>query len=412
MAITRLSPVLAVLRESVIFWTGISIIIWVFPSKAIHDLLIYGAFIWALIRCPRHNAWVQPAGLAFLVVLGYTLLSLPLAAYPALALRDFVKQADIVAGAFAIAILFPDRPRIEAALFFSALGIGLTISFDIGRLVYHLGPDLLAKAHAFKPFVLNHSNVSSMMAGLAAFVFFYFFWKWRGRPWPAAGCAAAVGICLMYLVIMASRGPQLAFGLAAATLGLLVPGWRAKILWLAGLALVGGLLLVNIEHVNPRFMEKASLTTFSERDKVWQHTWELTRQHPWRGFGYGKKTFEAVYYASDPPPSVFHYPHCHQYWLKLLFEFGWPGVFLYLSAWLILAAALGRRILTCASFTDRLLPGTVGLMLLLTHVYGLGDYPDNIIQTAQIWLIPVALVLIQTGSRRLPPVADGRDQHS
>ena len=41
------------------------------------------------------------------------------------------------------------------------------------------------------------------------------------------------------------------------------------------------------------------------------------------------------------------------------------------------------------------LPGTVGLIFCFIHLYGLGDYPDNIVLVAQFWLIPVALVLMK-----------------
>ena len=162
---------------------------------------------------------------------------------------------------------------------------------------------------------------------------------------------------------------------------------------------------MNIKHVNPRFLEKKSMTNFSERDKVWTHTWDLTQQRPWLGYGYGKRNFEVVYYSTHPPKSRFHYPHPHQFWLKLLFEFGWPGLVLHLTAWLILGISLWRCVFAQPTFTDRLLPGTVGLIFYFIHLYGLGDYPDNIVLVAQFWLIPVALVLM---SQQAPRTATKR----
>ncbi len=78
----------------------------------------------------------------------------------------------------------------------------------------------------------------------------------------------------------------------------------------------------------------------------------------------------------------------------MFFEFGWAGVALHLAAWLILAWQLARRIYREPTFGARLWPGIPALMLLCIHLYGLGDYPDNIVQTAQIWLIPMALAII------------------
>jgi O-antigen ligase len=405
------NPILLILRQSVIFWTGICIIVWVFPSQGIHDLLVYGAFLLALCYAPRAaTAWRQPAGLAFIAVLVFLLLSLPFSSMPGSSVRELVKNLDIVAGAFAISVFLNTPDRIRMALGCSALAIVLTLGYDIIRIGWNL-PEAWAKAatfgqflaglpqahplanwvkaHEFKPFIMNHSNVSSMMAGLSALVFIYFLWIWRRRRRLALGCLLGLIVCLAYLVILRSRGPQLAFLLTVPWLGLLIPGWRLKV----GLLALGVLLFLVLPYINPRFADAKSMKTFTERTTVWKHTWSLSKQHPWLGHGYGKRTFETVYYASQPPASRFHYPHCHQFWLKLLFEFGWIGLLLNLAAWTILAVQLIRRICSLPTFTDRLLPGTIGLMLLFIHCYGLGDYPDNIVQLAQFWLIPLALAL-------------------
>jgi len=62
------------------------------------------------------------------------------------------------------------------------------------------------------------------------------------------------------------------------------------------------------------------------------------KERPGFGHGYGKKVFEHVYYASNPPAAQFHYPHPHEFWLKLLFEFGWTGLVVNAVAWLLLAS--------------------------------------------------------------------------
>ena len=393
-----------------VFWTGISIIIWTFSSKAVQDILVYGAFLFALAKFSRGaDAWKQPAGIAFIIVLIHMIVTLPFSVCPSISVRDFGRLVEVLAGAFAIPVIFNTRTRIKAALFYSAVAIALTLSYDMVRLYWHLGSDLLAKAHAFQPFILNHSNVASMMGGASAFIFFYFFWIWRQRFWQALGCLAGIAICLSYQIIIASRGPQLAFAIACCFVGFLMPGWRKKLLWVLCVAVIGGLLITNVRHVNPRFMEKATMANFSDRDKVWTHTWELTRQRPWLGYGYGKRNFESVYYSSNPPKAAFFFPHTHQFWLKLLFEFGWTGFALHLAAWLILAVQLARYTFSKTTFQQRLLPGTVGLILLFIHSYGLGDYPDNIVRVAQIWLIPVALVLMKKNT--LPPQRAGNDNN-
>ena len=404
-----------------VVWTATGIIIWNFSSKAVSDILVYGAFLFALTRAfhlrqgfffrpdteksrgfggqvgwQTHAmaVWKQPAGIAFIVILIHMILSLPFAIHPALSLRDFSGVLKIIIGVFAIPVIFNTRAKIEAALFYSATAITCVLGYDLIRLTVFLGPNLLVQAHIFQPFIFNHSNVASMMAGASALVFFYFFWQWRHQLLPALGCLGGMLIGLTYLVILTSRGPQIAFVLTCAGTVFLIPGRVVKLLVFLIIVLAGFTLFVNIEHVNPRFLEKRSMTNFSERDKVWTHTWELAQQHPWLGYGYGKRNFEMVYYSTHPPKSIFHYPHPHQFWLKLLFEFGWPGLILHLMAWIILAFSLWRCVFAQPTFTGRLLPGTVGLIFCFIHLYGLGDYPDNIVMLAQFWLIPVALVLM------------------
>ncbi|MCX6992175.1 MAG: O-antigen ligase family protein [Kiritimatiellaeota bacterium] len=408
--------------------SAVALLVWTFSSKALQDILVFGAFLFALTRAGvGTGAWKQPAGIAFIVVTLHLVLSLSFSEHPRLSLRDFSGLLEVLAGAFAIPVLFNTRKKISAALFYSAVAIALTLGYDLARLVYHLGPALLAKGHIFTPFILNHANVASMMAGAAIFVFFqrgfYIITKRNCCPPPGvrlqsspvrhpssifsglssdvcrlmsvSGCLLGILICLAHMVIMASRGPQIAFALAVGGAGLLIPSRGGKLLWFLIVVLAAGALIMNIEHVNPRFLEKKSMSNFNERDKVWTHTWDLAQQRPWLGYGYGKRNFEAVYYSTQPPKSIFQYPHPHQFWLKLLFEFGWTGLALHLAAWLILGISLARCVFAQPTFTDRLLPGTVGLIICFIHLYALGDYPDNIVLVAQYWLIPVALVLMK-----------------
>lgn len=375
--------------------TALAILIWGFSSKALQDIVVFGACLFALTKLSSSaKIWKQPAGIAFIVVLIHFVISLPFSGQARLSLRDFSGFLEIIAGVLAIAVLFNTSARIKAALFYSAVAIAGILGCDIIRLAFALGPELMVKGHVFEPFVLNHANVASLMAGAAIFVFLYFGWIWRASFRRAAGCGLGLAICLAHMLIMASRGPQIAFALTLAGLGLLIPGWKGKLLWFFVLALAGGAVILNIERINPRFLEKSSMSNFSERDTVWRHTWKLCREHPWFGHGYGKRNFVETYYASQPPRSRFHYPHPHQFWLKLLFEFGWTGLILHLTAWSMLGYSLARCIRQQATFSQRMLPGTVAGILLMIHLYGMGDYPDHIVQMAQFWLVPVALALI------------------
>lgn len=408
--------------------TALALLIWTFSSNTIQDIVVFGAGIYALRRASRGAAaWRQPAGIAFIVVAVHMFVCLPFSDSPADSWRDFFDMLEIFAGAFAIPVIFNTRARLESALLHSANAVILTLAYDIARLGVALGGGIMSGAHSFQPFILNHSNVASSMAGLAVLIYGCFAWKNRAHPLPFAACIVGAFIGFVYQIVLASRGPQITLFLTLFAFGAFIPAWRGKIAW-CGVILAAGLLIAgNAAKINPRLIvagdsarqpglsvaadssstETTSLPgrierflrrNLSQRDIVWKHTWRLARQRIWFGHGYGKRNFTRIYYQNNPPAADYYYPHAHQFWMKLLFEFGLTGVALHLAAWLILGWQLLRRIYAEKTFSERLWPATIALMLLFIHIYGLGDYPDNIVQVAQIWLIPAALMVISERS--------------
>ena len=375
---------------------------WKFQSKAICEVAIFAVFIYALAaERKRIHVWVNSLGVPFIILLVFTVITVPLSTSPMLSARDLVKALPTLALAFAIPLVFHNRSRLEAVLFYSAVGLTAVLGYDLVRLLVKLGSGVIAKAHSFEPFILNHSNVASMAAGAAFFVLAYFAWQWRTDRLRLGLCLLGMAVDLAYQVVIASRGPQVAFIGAVGTAGiLLLPGWRKKVLWVMVPVLAGGLLLI----VNPRFGDKASMRGLCDRDKVWAHTWELTKERPVLGYGFGKKVFEEVYHSSNPPASPFQFHHTHEYWLFALFQHGWTGLILYAAAWALLMLRLLCHLRRQIMFEARLLPGLIAVLLVFIHLYGLADWPDNIVQLMLIWLIPVALVVtgredVLTGSQ-------------
>ncbi len=390
----------ASLRSPVVqtlFGTAIAFVIWYYSSKAVHDLLVWGAFAAALPRARRAwPVWRNPAGIAFLVILVFAIATLPLSVAPADSLRDMLRMARLPAGAFALSVWFNRPARLFNGLLYSALAITLVLAADLIRLFWVLRGDVLVAAHAHKPFALNHSNVSSMLAGLCFFVFAALPAMRKDRAYRITA-AAGILICALYLYVLASRGPQIAFLGTLATAGCLwIPGWRARLAWIIVGLLAAGFAGMHLERINPRFADREEITTFAGRTTVWQHTWELAQQRPWRGYGFGKRVFQSVYAATDPPPSPFFYPHPHSYGLFALFQHGWPGLGLYALAWGLLAWQLAMRWWRDRKHPARWLTGLTALLLLMLHLYGLIDYPDNRLALALAWLIPAALIKGET----------------
>lgn len=369
-------------------------LVWVFPSKAITDILVGGAFLWALPRWRRaESIWRTAPGLAAALVALFAVVQLAWAVHPALSARDLLRDLRLPAGAFALSVLCPDARRAERALLLSALALLPVFAVDLIRLVMTLGPEhLLAAARYEKPYVLNHPNVSSLLAAAVCLIAACGAWTRRHRPAVAAGLGAGALLALAYLIVMASRGPQAAFAATAGAALLLIPRtWKGRLAGLA-LALLAGLLIgFNLPRINARFLDHAD--PFSGRTVVWRQTAALTQAHPWLGYGYGKGTFQKVYAESNPPPSPFFFPHPHQQALFVLFQGGRAWLILHATLGLLLAFRLLRALGRSADEEFRMRVVTVGLLLVMWTLYGLGDYPDNRLQTAQVALIPLALAL-------------------
>lgn len=415
-------------------FTLLAILFWKFQSQAICEVVIFAVFVYSVFNARQGvRVWLNGAGIAFVILFAFIVVTLPLSTSLTFSARDFVKMLPEFVVMFLIPIVFCTRARLEGVLFYSAVGLTIILGYDLIRLVYTLGPDAIAKAHAFEPFILNHSNVASMAAGAAFFVLTYFAWQWRRDQMRLGCCLLGMAVDIAYKIVIASRGPQIAFVVAIGVAGLiLMPGWRKKLLWVLVPVIAGVVMLI----VNPRFADKVSMKGLCDRDKVWVHTWTLITKGPTvmdgasklsmpvLGYGFGKKVFYAVYHstsrkpvviygtkflpfakitvASNPPASPFRFHHTHEYWLLVLFQHGWAGLFLYAVAWALLMLRLLRYFLRQDSLEKRLLPGLIVILLVFIHFYGLADYPDNIVQLMMLCLIPVVLAV--TGSESTAPV--------
>ncbi|MGQ9663194.1 MAG: O-antigen ligase family protein [Kiritimatiellia bacterium] len=368
----------------------------------VQDAVLVGL---ALLAMPRFRvawaAWRNSAGIAFLVALAYAILTLPLSSRPTDSIRDAIKVLDVCLFGFFIPALFPTPARLETAFSYTAAALSLLCGWDTVRLTWNLGRNIFSHAHGFEPFLLIHSNVSSLLSA-AALIMCGYFAVTRRKEWGKL-VLGSVGVLLhtFYIIIMASRGPQIALAVALL-LGLLifVPGWKKKL----GLALVLGIgLAIGLLRINPRLADSAAWKTFAGRTTVWAHTLRLCCERPLLGYGYGLRVFRSVYHGSHPPPSPFDYWHPHQYWLYVLFAQGGLGLVLHFGAWLLLGQRLWRAV--CTQNHPAVL--LVVMLLVLLHVYGLADWLSVHLHILMLWLIPAALVVTRSTEEQLPPTCPG-----
>jgi O-antigen ligase len=155
--------------------------------------------------------------------------------------------------------------------------------------------------------------------------------------------------------------------------------------------------------VNPRFRDP-TMANFNQRDVVWEHARMLADQRPVLGYGFGKKAFEKAFYRNPEhraPLVHFRYPHAHSYWLMLYFQGGAIGLAIWSLGWLALGFGLFRCALRSersasgwrARLQARVLPVLLGIGIAYILIYGVGDYPDNVIRQSQFYLAALAVAL-------------------
>lgn len=378
--------------------------LWIHPSSGIATALLAGLGLYGLYRWKRTFAlWHHPAGWLFLIGALLAVLSLGWSYCPRGTLRDLSKSLPLALGVWGISTMAANRKRVWQILLASALLISLMLLWDMRRILLNLeGADLLTTARHLRPYLYSHPNVSSLMAAMSTLIYGAYLFSGKTR-WPARiGLVLGGAVNLAYLVIMASRGPQLVFALSCCGLAWFVgSGWKWRVALLCAFLLLGASARPILIKINPRFAD-ATMAGFNQRDIIWAHTRDLIAERPLLGYGHGKKTFVQATYHHDqvaPPVSIHHFPHAHSYWLMLLFQGGALALLTWGTAWLALAIRLRNWLAReqapvhtwRARWNVRMLPVLLGTLLALFLVYGLADFPDHIARTCQFLLVGLIL---------------------
>lgn len=381
---------------------------WCHPSSGLATAVCASVGLYGLWRWPRlKRAWANPVGASFLALALVVVASLAWSIYPKGTSRDIVKLLPFMLGVVGVPAVATSPRRMWNGLLLAAGFVTAMLALETIRLVGALGlsPALLEQARYRQPYLYTHPNVSSMMAGLCVFAFGGRLVAGVKTRRQAAALVAGAALCLGYLWMMGSRGPQAVFAMTALAAPVaLLPGWRAKAAAAITAALAALVLWFAMGVVNPRFKDVATMRRYNNREIVWNHTSMLLREHsPWVGFGFGKKAFKRAYYEHPKQRAPFVrdrnlvFPHAHSYWRMVRFEGGWLGMAVCLVAWAQLAYATGRTLLRAsrpakaqgwlAELRARCLGGTLATCLAFILLYGVWDYPDHLIRHSQFLLL-------------------------
>lgn len=380
---------------------------WCRPSNSLTDILIWGAGLFAIWNWRRLIAvWNNPAGRLLGLGTVWAAVSVCWSFNRGGTAEDLLEALPLVLSTLAVSILFDRASRIWAALLVSAGWVTVRLTWDLIRLFRELGwPTVMTEARYIHPYLYTHPNVSCMMAVLCLLIFLgSLLARPRKGVWPVIGALIGMGLNLAYLVVLASRGPQIVFVLMLLLVPLVfLPGWRSRLV--AALVLTAAVcgLWKTAAVINPRFQDR-TMTNFNSRDTVWGHSMLLADRKPVLGYGFGKRAFQSAVYDNPdqrPPLVPFRYPHAHQYWLMLYFQGGLIGFVLWSSGWAALFIRLCRTRLRLVNemgtWGDRLragvLPGLLGLCMLAVLVYGVGDYPDHVIRRSLFYLLGLTMAM-------------------
>lgn len=377
-------------------------------SSGVTDAVGYLVGFWALWNWRKAFAcWRNPVGVCFGLGVLWAVSSACWSVDPPGAWRDVVKSVSLVMGVWGLPFVLGGQGRSRMVLACAAGVVSVRLAADLVRLASMLGVGkaLLAGARYKHPYLFTHPNVSCMMAGLSALALVALAAGGVRGGWRRTALAAGLAVDLLYLVVMASRGPQIVFAAALLAYPLLaLPGWKVRLAALLAVAAAGAGLWLGAGRINPRLAD-ATMDGFNGRDIVWRYVVKLVPEHPVRGFGYGKWTFKRVAYHDHSrrplPYRPAYYPHAHSYWLMIAFQGGGVAVALWCGGWLALLAGLGRALHRAGKaaagtpwrrqLAARAVPSfflaAIGMILL----YATGDYPDSLIRDVQFLLPALAL---------------------
>ena len=118
-------------------------------------------------------------------------------------------------------------------------------------------------------------------------------------------------------------------------------------------------------------LQKSDLS--SSRFAIWANTWELIKQNPWFGVGWGEFNF-AWTLTPFPGRPVAFFDHTHNLPLQFLVELGIPLGTLVLA---LLSWALWKAFMACrtASVSDSLTVRAAFIMVLMMVVHSMLEYP-------------------------------------
>ena len=230
-------------------------------------------------------------------------------------------------------------------------------------------------------FPFGHHNRLGYFSMIGALVFLLIAGQGQ-RKWVRVVGGIGATLALVNLGLTLNRGAFV--GLMAGLAVYLGMRLGRRVWWLLLLFPIALLILPQTQSARiASLFRKETYTnpnsTIATRFDHWGFAWQMMRENPVLGIGYGWKHFEKYYehYTKRRGERVFHKSHAHNIWLQVGAESGWPGLLLWLgwhgTRWWLLIRLWRRR-----KRLDRAALGRFHLWLALEaaiQIYCMGNLP-------------------------------------
>ncbi len=314
---------------------------WSTVFRVVLQLVLFGYVVWekrsevakSLIRMP-----LLPVTLYVLYV-GVTIL---FSVDRLESAQSWVRLVEMFLLAISAYHLFDSGRRLNTGLFYVIVAFGIAFIMDIQ---WYLRKWEWGTIYD-NPINFNHHNTFSAIciALLPIAVTFLLFGK---RIWLRATSAAFLVMDLFLIYVLQSRTAQASLAFTLLMTGFLLSTLRRKIVYLAVVVIVGVVAVLNIERLNPRWLESTVWTGLG-RTENWKNGWELIRERPVLGYGCGRKIYHRVYSERfgtiDVGGNKLPARHIHNDYLDRLFACGVIGLLLFLTVPATACMALLRKI--------------------------------------------------------------------
>ena len=367
------------------------------------------------------RAWGNPAGLAFGFLAAWAVASAGWSLESGDVWRDCAKALPLALGTMGLGAWLSGNGGLVArrAVWVSASVVTVRLAVEGAELVRICGWSGVWSGARYvdvagHSYLYTHPNVSSMLAGMAALVFLAYWpalWKGRkgkGQGWRRVALwAASAGIAadVWYVVMMGSRGPQMAFAASALLLPVFwLPGWKWRLAAVLAGVVAAWALVEGAGRINPRFNDTVTMRGANRRADIWRCARGRTEVRPWTGWGYGKRAFRRMIYEHPklraPRQLPFFFPHAHSYWLMLVVQGGYVALLAGLAAWggLAVGLLLALRRIPGREMAARATPALLLTLLAMVLGYGVADFPDSVLRTCQFLLAAAAVACIADAS--------------